>query len=147
MATRDDAITTLNHLIETCRDGEHGFRTAAESVRSAQLKRLFEQYAEQRARFAAELQAAVQHLGGRPETSGSVTGALHRGWMNVKSAVTGDDDASVVAAAEAGEDSAVSAYERVLTGGLPDAVQPLVARQLAEVRAAHDRVRDLKRAA
>jgi len=147
MATRDDAGATLNHLVETCRDGEQGFRTAAASVRSAQLKQLFERYAEQRARFTSELQAAVHALGGRAETSGSVAGAVHRGWMNVKSAVTGADDAAVVAAAETGEDSAVSAYERALTGGLPDAVQPLVARQFAEVRAAHDRLRDLKRAA
>lgn len=147
MATPQDAIATLNHLVETCRDAEQGFRTASEAVRSAELRRLFAQYAEQRARFASELQTAVQQLGGRPERSGSVAGALHRGWMNVKSAVTGDDDAAVVAAAETGEDSAVRAYEGALTGGLPDAVHPLVARQLAEVRAVHDRVRDLKRAA
>jgi uncharacterized protein (TIGR02284 family) len=147
MSREDDAMATLNHLIETCRDGEHGFRTAAESVRSAELKRLFRQYADQRAHFASELQAAVQRLGGEPQRSGSVAGALHRGWMNVKSAVSGEDDAAVVAAAETGEDSAVRAYEAAVTGGLPDAVQPLVAGQLAEVRAAHDRVRDLKRAA
>jgi uncharacterized protein (TIGR02284 family) len=147
MATRDDAIATLNHLIETCRDGEEGFRTAAESVGSARLRRLFESYAEQRARFAAELEAAVHALGGQAQTTGSIAGAVHRGWMNVKSAVTGRDDAAVVAAAERGEDVAVKAYERALTGGLPDAVQPVVARQLADIRAVHDRVRELERAA
>jgi uncharacterized protein (TIGR02284 family) len=34
-------------------------------------------------------------LGGTPETSGSTLGAIHRGWVNLKSAVTVSDKAIV----------------------------------------------------
>jgi len=54
----------------------------------AQLKTLFLSRAEDCSRGARELQDAVQALGGKPETGGSMSGALHRGWVDVKSAVT-----------------------------------------------------------
>ena len=40
-ATTKDYISTLNGLIETCKDGEQGFRSAAEGVQRADLKTLF----------------------------------------------------------------------------------------------------------
>ncbi len=33
--SKDDVIDALNGLIETCKDGEYGFRTCAEHVKSA----------------------------------------------------------------------------------------------------------------
>ena len=39
--TNDDIIDTLNKLIETCKDGEYGFRTSAEHAKSADLKSVF----------------------------------------------------------------------------------------------------------
>jgi uncharacterized protein (TIGR02284 family) len=145
--TNRESIATLNALIETCKDGEQGFRTAADAIANPELKRLFTSFAEERARFTGELQAEVHRLGGDPERSGSVAGSLHRGWMNIKSAIAGKDDQTIIAEAERGEDSAKAAYERALASMLPTEVQTLVQRQFARVKAAHDRVRDLKRAA
>src|SRR5678810_541401 len=34
--TNENVIDTLNTLIETCKDGEYGFRTCAENVKSTQ---------------------------------------------------------------------------------------------------------------
>ena len=50
----------------------------------------------------------MQRLGGRPEEGGSVSGAVHRGWMNIKDAVAGHDDKAIIAEAERGEDVAVA---------------------------------------
>ena len=76
-----DAISTLNSLIETCNDGAKGFETAAQEVRDSSARQLFQQYARERSQFADELRAEVQRLGGRPEQGGSVSGAVHRGWI------------------------------------------------------------------
>ncbi len=74
--------TVLNNLIETLKDGQEGFRQAAEGVNDAKLKSLFGEYSQQRSRFATALQAEARKLGEeKPETSSSATGALHRGWM------------------------------------------------------------------
>ncbi len=140
----DNAISTLNNLIETCKDGETGFRTAAEGLTDASIKAKFLEYAQQRAGFARELQQVVKGLGGDPETAGSMSGALHRGWLNIKSTVTGKDDHAIVAEAERGEDVAKGAYEDALKEELPASARTLVQQQAAHVRQAHDHVRDLR---
>lgn len=146
MATNDDTISTLNNLIETCKDGENGFRTAADGVKKSELTTLFNTYAQQRARFAAELQAEVRRLGGDPEQTGSVAASLHRGWINIKSVVTGEDEAAIIAECERGEDSAVANYQEALKANLPADAQSVVQRQYTDVKAAHDKIRDMKRA-
>jgi hypothetical protein len=93
-ATNDDVISTLNNLIETCKDGQNGFQTAAEGVQNSNLKSTFYEFGQQRAKFVGELQALVRELGGDPANSGSVAASLHRGWINIKSTITGQDDAT-----------------------------------------------------
>ena len=143
---KDDVISTLNNLIETCKDGQNGFQTAADGVKNSELKTLFHTYAQQRAQFAGELQGEVRRLGGDPEKTGSIAATLHRGWIDIKSAVTGEDENAVIAECERGEDSAVKNYQDAINGGLPDDVRSIVERQYTQVREAHDRVRTLERA-
>jgi uncharacterized protein (TIGR02284 family) len=149
MATdKDNAVSTLNNLIETCKDGQNGFQTAADGVRNGELKTLFHTYAQQRAQFAAELQAEVRRLGGDPEETGSIAAGLHRGWINIKSAVTGEDEKAVISECERGEDSAVRNYEDALgEEDLPQDIRSIVERQYTAVKEAHDRIRSLERAA
>ena len=142
----DDVISTLNNLIETCKDGQNGFQTAAEGVKNSELKTLFHTYAQQRAQFAGELQGEVRRLGGDPEQTGSVAATLHRGWINIKSAVTGEDENAVISECERGEDSAVSNYRDALNADLPADVRSIVERQYTQVKSAHDRIRALERA-
>ena len=99
----------------------------------------------QRARFAAELQREVRRLGGEPEETGSTAAVLHRGWMSIKSAVTGEDEGAVISECERGEDSAVDAYEEALKTDLPNDVKEIVSRQFSQVKEAHDRIRSLEK--
>jgi len=146
MADNDKAISCLNNLIETCKDGQDGFKTAAEGVEKSELKTLFYEFSQQRSTFVGELQNEVRRLGGDPQKTGSVAASLHRGWIDIKSAVTGKDDKAVVAECERGEDSAVSNYKDALADqSLPADVRTVVERQYAAVQAAHDRVRALER--
>ena len=136
----------LNDLIETLKDGQEGFRAAATEVEADQLKKLFGEYSLQRSKFAGELQAMAHSLGEQePETTGSVAAKLHRGWMNLKSALTSKDAHAILAECERGEDSAVAEYKKALEAdGLPADVQETLRAQFIEVKAAHDRIRDLR---
>ncbi len=141
MASNAELIANLNGLIETCRDGQEGFRTAAAGVKSAELRELFERYSHQRASFADELQDEVRRIGGEPEQTGSLVGSLHRGWMGLRAAVEGDDDRGVVSECERGEEAALADYRAALGADLPAAVRSIVERQFAEVKKAHDLIR------
>ena len=140
----DSVISTLNNLIETCKDGQEGFQQAAEGVQDSSLKSLFYEYSQQRAQFVGELQGLVRELGGEPETSSSLAGAVHRGWINIKSAVTGQDDAAILNECERGEDVAKSAYKDALAADLPSNVASVVQTQATQVQQAHDRIRGLR---
>lgn len=140
----NDAISTLNSLIETCKDGEKGFKEAAEGLKSADIKAKFLEYSRERAQMAAELQTEVRSLGGDPDKGGSMSGSVHRGWLNLKAAITGQDDHAIVSEAERGEDVAKEAYESALKTTLPPSAQTLVQQQAAKVRRVHDAVRDLR---
>jgi uncharacterized protein (TIGR02284 family) len=140
---QNEAVSTLNGLIETLKDGKTGFETAAGDVRDARVKTVFQELARQRAQFAGELQAEVKRIGGDPEKTGSTAAALHRGWINLKSALGGGEK-SILNEAERGEDEAVRSFEKASKENLPPDVAGVVRRQYAEVKKAHDRVRDLR---
>lgn len=140
----DNVVKVLNNLIETSKNGEKGFLAAAEDTKTAELKILFQTRARDCAAGAAELQTLVTQLGGEPEDSGTVAGAIHRGWTNLKAAVTGRDDASILEECERGEDVAKSQYADALKETLPEHIRAVVERQYQGVLRNHDQVRDLR---
>src|SRR5581483_4325224 len=101
---KDDARDVVEKLIETCRDGENGYRDAAEHVKSPQLKQWFEQQSGERSRFAQELESLLSEIGERSKKeSGSVSAAMHRAWIDLKSNLGGGDKA-ILSSVEQGED-------------------------------------------
>lgn len=136
----------LNHLIEICKDGERGFRAAAEHVKEPSLRALFTELATQRGQFAADLLPHAQRLGGDAASEGTSVGALHRGWMNLKGLVPGDHDHAIVSEAERGEHAAQRAYENALNGIIPPTVRETIERQCVAVQLAYLRIDALDKA-
>jgi uncharacterized protein (TIGR02284 family) len=136
----------INDLIETLRDGQEGFRAAAEDVSSPELQTLFREFSQQRGQFVTELQvAAKDHGEDEPETSGSVAGALHRGWIDLKAALASRDEHAILAECERGEDSAVAEFKKAMeSDDLSADVRAVVTRQFGVVKATHDRVRTMR---
>ena len=136
---------TIENLIETLKDGQEGFKQAAEAVKDPQLKSTFEEYSRQRGRFAIELRSHAAAPDQRDsKISGSASGALHRSWINLKSALTAGDDHAILAECERGEDSAVEEFKKALNNGLSLPVQQIVSRQYTQLKEAHDRVKHLR---
>src|SRR5438477_3856342 len=145
MAQQKEVISTINSLIETLQDGQKGFKEAAEAVKDPQLKSLFNQYSQQRSRFATELQNQAKSLGeAEPEKTSSAAGVMHRAWINLKSAVTTGDDHAILAECERGEDSAVNEYKEAMEDNLSSPLREIVSRQYSEVKSAHDRIKSLR---
>ena len=133
----------VNKLVEICRDGEAGFEAAAEAIKNSSVKAELMQYSGQRSEFVIELEKAAEELGETPTTSGSVAGALHRGWIHLIK-VAGTSDHSVLSACERGEDSAVAAYREALNTALPSQIGALIASQFQAVKRVHDRIKLLR---
>jgi uncharacterized protein (TIGR02284 family) len=137
-------IHLLNDLIETCKDGEFGFRSTAEHASSPELQRLMTLRSEECRQAASELQGLVVHLGGEAEARGSVAGAAHRGWVAVKGTLAGYSDLNMLEEAERGEDVAIERYRRALDQALPPDIRVVVERQFEGARRNHQQVRRLR---
>ena len=136
--------STLNDLIETSKDGEKGFRTAAEDSKNAELQAVFLRRAQDCAKGAADLQQLVARLGGSPEAGGSVAGAVHRGWVDLKAAVSSRTDLAILEECERGEDVAKARYRKALEETLPEDIRAVVQRQYDGVVRNHDQIRELR---
>ena len=137
-----DVVDVVNELIETSKDGEYGFRACAEHSKSLELRALFSRRATECQDAVQELSDLVVRFGGEPETSGSVSGAIHRGWLAVRGTVALNDDLSMLEECERGEDAALARYRDALKKNLPLAVMSVVRRQCEGVRSNHDLIRD-----
>lgn len=140
-------VSILNDLIETCLDGEKGFRTCAQDIGRPELKSLFQNRAQHCSTAASELQQLVRQYGGDPETGSSVSGDLHRRWVDLKSLITSKDDTAILNECERGEDVAKRSYQKALEKDLPADVRSVVQRQYEGVLRNHDEVRALRDAA
>jgi len=141
---QNDAISVVESLIETSKDGQKGYQDAAEHAKRPDLKGYFNEQSSQRGQFANELQAELAKLG-KPDKkiSGSATGAMHRAWIDTKTALGGGDK-TILESVEAGEDNAKDTYKKALTGALPASLLEIVRRQAGSVQQAHDKVKMLR---
>ena len=133
----------LNHLIETCKDGERGFLSASSHVESPKLKDLFDRMATERARMSAALTPHAQRLGGETGAEGSGAAVLHRRWIDIKSALRRHDDNAIVVEVERGNGITLHAFQDALEGMLAPDIRDVVERLYAELRQSHAAIASL----
>lgn len=149
METTEKSLEVLNDLIEINNDRVAGFEKAIADIKdeNIDLKELFQGYAAQSRKNGQELAALVGAYG-EVETGSSVSGSIHRAWIDVKSIFGGNDRESILSEAERGEDAIKKAYRDALSGaGLPTNAVEAVSRQAQEINAAHDQIKALRDAA
>lgn len=141
---RYDVIKTCNDLIEVSMDGEQGFRACADNVKNPRLKEFFEAKAARCLEGAEQLKQVVREMGDEPRQSSSMTGAIHRFWVNIRGTLSGISETAILDECERGEDHAETVYREALRHDLPGDLRRIVERQYSEVRANHDKVRELR---
>ena len=141
---QDNAVTVIEKLADISKDGENGYRDAAEHAKRSDLKAFFITQSSERKRFADELQTVLAKLGKvEKKESGTVAGALHRAWIDTKVGL-GAGDKSILESVEKGEDEAKDAYREARSASLPADVAEIISRQARSIQAAHDKVKGLR---
>ncbi len=151
---RDDKMfRTLNDLVETCKDGMKGYETAAESVSNPELKAELSTLSQQRAQFVSELESQALRYGFSTQNDNTLeglaldaAGAVHRGWINLKSAITGNSNDAILSECENGDAAALKTYETALSAdALPTDIRSIVEKQHSEILEAKNRITSMKR--
>jgi uncharacterized protein (TIGR02284 family) len=138
-------VTVINTLIATTLDSVKGYADAAENSENAEHRQFFGQMSEERSQVAADLQAHVRSLGGDPRTESSTAGAAHRGWLDLKAAVTGRDEQAIVNEVERGEDYIKEKFETAMDDSeLSAGSRGALEKCFASIRKGHDRASQMK---
>ncbi|MFA9195625.1 PA2169 family four-helix-bundle protein [Flavobacterium sp. FBOR7N2.3] len=121
----------LNDLLEKINDGEKGFKKAADHTDHVFLKKYFERKSKERYDFANELNIEFSMFGLHDDTSGgSIAGAVHRTWMDIKALFSVDNEEAMLEEAITGEKAALEDYNEILTqSSLPLRTRALLLKQ------------------
>lgn len=133
----------IEDLIETLEDGRKGFEQAADRLADdghASLASRMREFSTQRASFSGELRNLASANSLEISEEGSVGGAMHRGWISLKDALTGDSPGAVLEAVKTGEDHAVEEYDEALDKELDGELLNVIRSQANVVRSARDEV-------
>ncbi len=134
----NETIEQLTRLADVNRDAELGYRTAAEHIGNSQLETLFSGYAKQHEKFQKELQTELQHLEpGRHSNSETLSGALHRRWIDLKGALSGHSARSVLAACEDEAQSVEAAYADAGQADFRGRLGSLLSKQEQQIKETH----------
>ena len=141
---RKKTLDIIEDLIEINNDGNEGYKTAADDIDNPAYKTLFYGYAQQRAKFASELEREAQLLGRDPDSGESIIGAIHRGWINIKSAFTSGGSEAILGECETGDRAAIETYEKALAEPLPTNIESLVRAQHQAILEAYNKIKSFK---
>ena len=138
-------ISTLNSLIATTIDSVTGYENSAKDVQADRFREIFRQRADERQKVVEDLRSEVRRLGGNPEDDGSFMGKTHQRFEDLKAAVTGGDDKSIINEVERGEDYIKGKFESALNSDtLSGDSRAVVERCYQSIRSGHDQMSQLK---
>ncbi len=141
MADQNSYVKTV---IEVLHDGEKGFADIGEDLKDATAKQYFMTEARKRGEFATELESAFGQTNDANDIGGTVSGAIHRSWGDLKANLGGGDH-TLLETAEQGEDAGKKAYEEALKQtDLTSNVRSILERQQQHIIQSHDRVRAMR---
>ncbi|QNJ99135.1 ferritin-like domain-containing protein [Constantimarinum furrinae] len=141
----DNLVDNLQGLLEKNYDAEAGYKKAMQDAKNSQLKEYLKRQAAQRGEFATELDREIRALNETPKSSGSMTGKLHRTWIDIKSAVSGDNDEAVLEECIRGEKASVEEYEEKLQkNNFPPQVSNVLNNQLDRIKSTLNTIKGLE---
>ncbi|CAM3366620.1 ferritin-like domain-containing protein [Aequorivita lipolytica] len=141
----DKLVDNLQELLEKNYDAQKGFTKAMEDAKNANLKNFLKHQAAQRNRFATELDNEIRNLNEKPKESGSLTGDLHRTWIDIKSAVAGNTDEAVLEECIRGEKASWEEYdEKLKEQNFPPNISSVLNKQASEIHDTLNRVKTLE---
>ncbi|HJS18638.1 MAG TPA: PA2169 family four-helix-bundle protein [Anaerolineales bacterium] len=132
-----NAGQALVYVYKYVEAGERGYAVVASNVRNRALKILYRACAQQRLTFKEEIFAEIQRLGGPTRPRSNLPGVLHRGRIDIFTALTiGDESVETLLLKEilVGESAALRACEKTLKADLPPETREMLERQFNEVR-------------
>ena len=143
--SRKETVNALQSIIEKNYDAEKGYKKAMQDAKNPALRGFLQQQAAKRSNYATAIDQELRLLGEQPKESGSVTGSLHRAWIDIKSKVAGNTDEAVLEEVIRGEKASVEDYQDALNKpNLTPQINNVLQTQLNEIQGTLNKVKRLE---
>ena len=125
----------LQELLEKNHDAGEVFKNGLEDTESDLLKNFLLTQADQRARFAKELEREIYQIDQVPQNAGTFQGTLQRTWMDLKTIFSNNRDEVILEECLQGEKESAEEYERAIDKyNFSDDVLRVLEGQLDEIK-------------
>lgn len=143
----ESAASVLNELTQFVNDRIEGYKTAARDTKDPAHKAYYNELVQQSQQFSNELNSTLNRIGGETQQDTTMKGKLYRGWMNVKSGITGKNEEAIIESNLYGEEWAQKAYNDALEhkAELPREVVQMVEKQKQASIATCEHLKQMKR--
>jgi len=140
-ASQSETIRLVRGLAAQVRDSAAGYRKAQEETTDPGLAAEFGHLADERDDMVEALDECLTGLGVTPDTTGTVMGAAHRLFIDLRSAVSRRDRTAILREIVRGESVLEEAYDAAIRAGLSPEIHNIVRRQHRLARRSRDRFR------
>lgn len=137
-----DEVATVNHLIQASTESKRNFYATAEQMENRALKLLLKAYAQERSRFARELQQRIAPADQAAPASNPF-GFFRRGWLDLKAALVVRRTRRhrlLLEELEQIENNTVGIYAKAISQDLSAGIRTVVERQYDRIRTIHNRL-------
>jgi uncharacterized protein (TIGR02284 family) len=138
------SVDALKELVIINNDRYEGYKTASKETKDPDYKALFAEFSLQSKRFGDELKKLIPYTEEAPDRDETkASGKVYRVWMDVKAALTKNDNKAILASCEFGEDVALKTYDDVIEDSedLSSELLELVKKQRVELQRSHDLIK------
>ncbi|MDF2868325.1 MAG: aldehyde dehydrogenase [Gammaproteobacteria bacterium] len=125
--------SSVNDVIENLYDSCNGYKECADKIEEPYMQQLFQRLANQRERMIQELKSRAELAGVKPVESGTIAGAAHRTFIDVKSLVTGGDPEAIIKEVKRGEHHTIEQYKEALDEDIPADLKALLSQQMRTI--------------
>lgn len=145
----DKTVDVLQELNQFVNDRMEGYKHAAKVTKDPAHQSYYKDLINQSQKFSSEINSTISSMGGSSQNSTTTKGKIFRGWMDVKSAMTGSDEEAIIKSNLYGEEWAQKAYNDALDhrGELPQNVVQMVEKQKQASLATCERLRQMEESA
>ena len=144
---REENVKVLNTLVEINNDRIEGYNTAAKETKDADLQDLFWRLQQTSEHNNLELKSQIIGLGGEPTEDTKTSGKFFRAWMDLKSALSGNNREVILNSCEFGEEKALDIYHSVIakeTEHLTHEQKEMINMQANLLKKDHNTILDMK---
>ena len=143
--SHEQIVQCLQELLEQNYDAAKDYKIAVERAEDHDLKQFLKKQVVRRDHYTTELDKLIHSLNEKPKESGSISGSLHRTWLNLKSSIGKDTDQTLLKECLQGEKNSIEDYEEKLSKHkIPVHIEEVLQRQLSEMKATYTGVNSME---